>query len=59
MSNIGTERLEPTAQIAERLGNDNPREREPRSRRQPAATRPKPEPADQSETTPHQVDSLA
>ena len=61
MSEIGTERLEPTAQVAERVSNEGPRERGPRPRRRPAAVTPdpNPEPADQSETTPHQVDSLA
>lgn len=59
MSDIGTERLEPTASIAERLGNESVREREPRPRPKPAvASNSDPdEPADASE--PHQVDSLA
>jgi|HubBroStandDraft_6_1064221.scaffolds.fasta_scaffold123360_3 hypothetical protein len=61
MSEIATERLEPTAQVTERVSNDGPRERGPRSRPKPATapSDPNPEPADRSETTPHQVDSLA
>jgi hypothetical protein len=62
MSEIGTERVEPMAQVVERMGDEDPRERGPRSRRQPPATvppGPNPEPADHSETPPHQVDSLA
>jgi hypothetical protein len=59
MSEIGAERLEPTAQITERVSNEGPRERGPRSRRQPAPPKSEPEPADQSEAPPHQVDSLA
>ncbi|MGA7379802.1 MAG: hypothetical protein WBX03_03035 [Terriglobales bacterium] len=61
MSEIGTERLEPTAPVGERVSNEGASERGPRPRR-PVATVPAdsdPEPAAQSETTPHQVDSLA
>ncbi len=61
MSEIGTERLEPTAPVVERVSNESPRERGPRPRRPvgPVPAAPNPEPADQSETAPHQVDSLA
>ncbi len=62
MSEIGAERLEPTSQIAERVSHEGPRERGPRPRRQPPPTvppSPSSEPADHSETPPHQVDSLA
>jgi len=61
MSEIGTERLEPTAQVAERVSDEGPRGPGPRPRRQPATvpSHPDPEPAEPSETTPHQVDSLA
>lgn len=61
MSEIGRERVEPMAQIAERLGSEVLRERGSRSRRQPSAIvlqDPNPEPAERLEP-PHQVDSLA
>jgi hypothetical protein len=58
MIEIATETVGPMAPIAERLGKEGLRERGPRSRRQPASA-PQPEFTDQSETTPHQVDSLA
>jgi hypothetical protein len=61
MSGIGTERVEPTAQVVERRGGGKGlHERGPRSPRPPAAAAPPdPEPSDPSDTTPHQVDSLA
>jgi hypothetical protein len=60
MTEIGTERLEPTAQVTERASNEDLRERGPRPRRRPAvAPDPQPEPADRSEIAHHQVDSLA
>jgi hypothetical protein len=61
MNEIGGERLEAAAQIAERLGNERERERRPRSRRAPAgvSARPNPVPADRCETSSHSVDSLA
>ena len=58
MIEIATEIVGPMAQIAERPGKEGLRERGPGSRRQSASS-PKPEFADQSETVPHQVDSLA
>jgi hypothetical protein len=59
MTEIGTERLEPTAQVTERVSDEGPRERRPKARRPAMPAKSEPEPADQAETTPHQVDSLA
>jgi hypothetical protein len=59
MSEIGTERLEPTAPVTERVSSEGPRERGSRPRRTPPPPDPDPEAADHSESTPHQVDSLA
>jgi hypothetical protein len=69
MSDIGTERLGPTPPVTERV-SESPRDQAPpdqaprnhgsRPRRQPAVpSDPNSEPADRSETPPHQVDSLA
>lgn len=60
MTEIGTERVEPTSRVPDRLNNE-PR-REPRSRPQRQTPPPdanNPEPADSPESSQHQVDSLA
>ncbi|MBZ5572846.1 MAG: hypothetical protein LAO09_13325 [Acidobacteriia bacterium] len=60
MSEISSERLEPTAPVPERLGDTPRREPGPRSRRQPPPQTPdSPEAVEASEAPPHQVDSLA
>jgi len=59
MSEFGTERLEPTARVAEQLDNEPPQPPASRRRRPPPASVPRDrEPADDSETPAHQVDSL-
>lgn len=58
MSEIGTERVEPTVRLPERLGNE-PRA-EPRGRpKRPRGADFSPHPDDDAETPPHQIDSLA
>jgi hypothetical protein len=59
MSEIGTERVEPTVGVPDHLGNEPRREPRPRPRRQPASDSSSSEPVDSSETPKHQVDSLA
>jgi hypothetical protein len=59
MSEIATERLQPAAQVTERVSNEGAQERGPRPRHKPVPARPEPEPADPSETPAHEVDSLA
>jgi hypothetical protein len=59
MNEIGSGPLEPTAQVAEQVSTEGPRDRRSRPRRQPIVpSDPNSEPADRSETTPHRVDSL-
>jgi hypothetical protein len=59
MSEIGSERVEPTERVPDRLGNEPRGEPRPRARRQPAPDSSSSEPADNSETPQHQIDSLA
>jgi hypothetical protein len=59
MSEIGTERIEPTAWVAERLGNDPRREPRTRARRPAAEESGNSEREDNSEALQHQIDDLA
>lgn len=61
MSEIGTDRLEPTAPVADRLGSPSQCEGGRRRARRPTAppVPENPEPADDLEGPPHEVDSLA
>jgi len=59
MSDIGSDRLEPTARVLEPQGQEPRREPGSGARRRPPAPAPKPsEPAETPDTPPHQVDSL-
>jgi hypothetical protein len=59
MSEIGTERVEPTARMPDQLANEPRREPRSRPRRQPQPDVGSSDPADDPETQQHQVDSLA
>jgi hypothetical protein len=60
MTEIGTERVEPTSRLPDRLNNELGREPRSRPRRQTQpADDDNSEPADNRESSEHQVDSLA
>jgi hypothetical protein len=60
MTEIGTERVEPTSRLPDRLNNEPRREPRSRPRRQPQAPDDSnSEAADNPESSEHQVDSLA
>jgi hypothetical protein len=59
MSEIGSERVEPTVRVPDRLGSEPGREPRPQPRRQPAARSSDSEAADNPDSPQHQVDSLA
>jgi hypothetical protein len=59
MSEIGSERVEPTVRVPDRLGNEPRGEPRPRPRRQPAPDSSSSEAEDNPETPQHQIDSLA
>ena len=59
MGEIGTERVEPTVRLPERLGDEPRREPRPRPRRRPAAESNGSEDAEQPEAPQHEIDSLA
>jgi len=58
MSEIGTERIEPTAPVPDRLGNEPRHKPNTRPRRQPVEDTDSGA-SDNSETPQHQIDSLA
>jgi len=60
MSEIGPDRLQPTAPVSDGLGQEPRREPGPRARRAPPPATPEnPEPPDPPEVPPHKVDRLA
>jgi len=59
MSEIGTERVEPTARMPDQLKNESRREARSRPRRQAPSDASNSDQADSPEAPQHQVDSLA
>lgn len=60
MTEIGTERVEPTSRLPDRLSNEPRRKPRSRPRRQtPPSEATDSEPADDLESPQHQVDSMA
>jgi len=59
MTEIGTERVEPSVRVPDRRDHEPRREPRPRPPRPKAPDASDPEPADNSEGSQHQVDSMA